>query len=48
VRSKTGVITSFDTPGDIGTIGLAINAAGVITGYYYDASEVVHGFVRKP
>ncbi len=58
VRSATGAITSFDAPGSspmacglncgvpTGTIALAINSAGVITGYYPD-QKGGQGFVRS-
>jgi hypothetical protein len=55
VRSASGTITTFDAPGAgtsensvyvEGTFALSINADGVITGYYVDASEGYHGFVR--
>jgi len=29
-----------------GTVASGINTAGVIAGYYYDALDVAHGFVR--
>jgi hypothetical protein len=42
--------TTIDVPGagagpDQGTVASSINTAGVITGYYSDASRVYHGFV---
>jgi uncharacterized membrane protein len=45
--------TSFDAPGagtgkHQGTIAFAINLKGVIAGYYYDNSNLQHGFVRQP
>ncbi len=53
VRAANGRITSFDGPGAApgtgilqGTIGGSINDAGDITGIYFDASVVAHGFVR--
>jgi hypothetical protein len=53
VRDLLGAITTFDapdadiTPGDFGgTIPLAINPAGEITGYYFDPQFFAHGFVR--
>jgi hypothetical protein len=55
VRSASGTITSFDAAGAgtsensvyvQGTFVLSINDDGVITGYYVDASEGYHGFVR--
>jgi hypothetical protein len=56
VRSADGTITSFDAPGAgtnestvvaQGTFALRINADGVIVGYYVDASDGYHGFVRS-
>ena len=43
--------TTFDAPGagtgpNQGTLALAIDPAGAITGYYIDASGVNHGFLR--
>jgi hypothetical protein len=57
VRAADGTITSFDAPGAgttdevsvvlaQGTFALSINDDGVIVGYYVDASEGYHGFVR--
>src|ERR1700735_208979 len=45
-------IIAFDAPGAgtgfrQGTISTGINAAGVITGYYVDSSNIYHGFVRS-
>ena len=44
-------ITSFDAPGCHGTFffctaPLAINQAGTVTGFYNDANNVEHGFLR--
>src|SRR6266567_8050559 len=40
-------ITSFDVPGAVnGTLAFAINPAGAITGTYFDANFVPHGFLR--
>jgi hypothetical protein len=39
-------IASFDPPGSTATYPAAINASGEIAGYYTDASNVSHGFVR--
>ena len=56
VRSAKGDFTTFDAPG-AGTspfqgtaphVGRTINPAGAITGFYVDASDVVHGFLRAP
>jgi hypothetical protein len=56
VNSASGTITTFDAPGagtsenDVyvqGTFALSINDDGVITGYYVDASDGYHGFVRS-
>jgi uncharacterized membrane protein len=54
-RSPEGEFTTFDAPGaDMnpgdynGTFPTSINLFGVITGYDVDASNVYHGFIRKP
>jgi hypothetical protein len=54
-RAHEPRIVSFDapgadtTPGDgNGTYPGGINAFGVIAGYYIDANNVVHGFLRSP
>src|SRR5580658_3614816 len=46
-------IISFEAPGagtspGQGTEAISINAEGVITGAYVDASNTVHGFLRYP
>ena len=41
-------IITFDPPGSILTLAMAINAAGTITGVYLDANNVGHGFLRAP
>ena len=53
VRGRDGEFTYFDTPdagtaaGSYeGTIPLAINLAGVITGAYFDSNYVLHAFLR--
>jgi hypothetical protein len=53
VRGRDGEFTYFDTPdagtatGSYeGTIPLAINLAGVITGVYIDSNYVLHAFLR--
>jgi hypothetical protein len=38
-------ITSLPT-GCVYILTMAINPAGAITGYYYDANQVYHGFLR--
>jgi hypothetical protein len=55
VRSPEGKFTSFQAPGadtaaqDFnGTNPNAINDAGAITGVYFDAQSVAHGFLRTP
>ena len=55
VRAPDGKFTYFDAPGAgadaasyEGTIPLAINAAGGITGAYIDSNWVLHGFLRLP
>jgi hypothetical protein len=49
-RSKAvGYFLTFDAPGAVlGTITTAVSASGVIAGYYYDANDVGHGFLRAP
>src|SRR5438046_1911719 len=44
-------ITTFDAPGagtgpGQGTLPFAINPAGTVTGYYIDAGDARHGFLR--
>jgi hypothetical protein len=49
VRTRNGTVTSFD--GGLGskfTQVMAINPAGVTTGWYQDTNFVNHGFVRIP
>ena len=53
VRFRDGSFTTFDAPGAgtttgsfQGTIGNAINSAGVIAGSYFDNNNASHGFVR--
>ena len=46
-------ITTFDAPGagtgpGQGTQPFAINPAGLITGFYLDAGDAIHGFLRTP
>jgi hypothetical protein len=55
VRAPDGRITKFDAPNAgtaagsyEGTIPLAINAVGEITGAYIDSNWVLHAFVRLP
>jgi len=55
VRSPEGKFSTFDAPGADtnpgdynGTFPSTINLFGEITGYYVDASNVYHGFIRKP
>jgi probable HAF family extracellular repeat protein len=49
---QKATITTFDAPGAgtgqyQGTFATTINPAGVIAGYYLDANNVYHGFVRS-
>jgi hypothetical protein len=60
LRTPDGKIVTFDAPGAgstpgtssstwyQGTQAAAINSDGAITGYYTDAHNVVHGFLRLP
>jgi hypothetical protein len=55
LRSPRGKITTFDAPGE-GPQGLGcsadcsmgLNDFGAITGYYLDAKNVYHGYLRSP
>jgi len=46
-RDGPGFIRSA-APGSVATYARSINATGSIAGFYYDASNVPHGYVRKP
>jgi hypothetical protein len=51
--AQQGTIITFDAPGAgtgfrQGTTVTGINAAGAITGYYVDSSNINHGFLRSP
>ena len=53
LRSKKGVITTFDAPGGgtcpfCGTTPLGINPSGAISGFLQDGSFVFHGFLYIP
>src|SRR5450755_827227 len=59
LRTPDGKVSSFDAPGAanvppkapwfwMGTLPVSINDAGMITGYYIDANNVSHGFLRFP
>ena len=55
LRSPLGEIATYDVPGErpqgIGCFNdcsIGLNDFGVITGYYLDANNVYHGFVRNP
>jgi uncharacterized membrane protein len=55
LRGPGGKFTTFEAPGADTTAGSyngtspsAINDLGAITGYYYDANGVSHGFLRSP
>jgi hypothetical protein len=57
VRSPRGNLTTFDAPGagtgsgqgtDCPGCSVGLNLFGVITGYYIDANNVVHGYLRSP
>src|SRR5205814_8657861 len=45
-KNHQPTFTTFDVPGSVYTLPSSINSAGAITGVYYDASFVRHGFVR--
>ena len=46
--AQPGTFTTFDIPGAPGLIPTAINSAGAITGYYFDAGGLIHSFLRTP
>ena len=53
LRAKNGSFTTFDAPGAglqaglrQGTYATSINPGGAITGFYFDANFVPHGFLR--
>lgn len=45
-----GTFTTFDVPGSNSGAPnpTAINSAGAITGYYFDAGNLIHSFLRAP
>ena len=45
VRSQNGKFKMFDPPGSTYTVPYNSTPAGVVTGYFYDAGGVVHGFM---
>jgi hypothetical protein len=52
-RSSSGTFTTFEAPGASsgvaeGTLALAINTGGSITGYYLTSGIVFEGFLRTP
>ena len=54
LRAPNGSVTTFDAPGagagaDLrqGTFPKSINPTGAITGYYIDARNLIHGFLRS-
>lgn len=46
-ENQNGVFTTFDPPGSMCTFWPSSNSDGVIAGYYGDAEQVSHGFVRS-
>jgi hypothetical protein len=45
IPNATGTFVTFDAPGAVnGTYPVSIDAAGQVTGYFYDANYVGHGF----
>jgi hypothetical protein len=48
LRTKAGLVTIFDVPGDtVATYAEGINSHGVITGSYSDSNDLLHGYVRS-
>jgi len=55
LRNPDGAFATFEAPGADtnagdynGTFPISISSSGAITGYYVDASNVFHGFLRRP
>jgi hypothetical protein len=55
LRSPAGKITTFDPPGEgpqglgcFADCSMGLNDLGAITGYYLDANNVYHGYLRSP
>jgi hypothetical protein len=46
--SVHATFTTFDPPGSTFTFPQTINPAGAITGWYLDALDLDHGFIRNP
>jgi hypothetical protein len=46
--SSGGSYLSFEVPGALSTVPLAINDLGAVTGYYYSSTVALGGFVRGP
>jgi hypothetical protein len=40
--------TTFDPPGSVQTQSVGISDLGVAAGFYFDANDLYHSFVRKP
>lgn len=47
-NAQQSAFTKFDPPGSIETIPNSMNRSGAITGYYFDANFLFHGFLRSP
>jgi predicted membrane protein len=47
VVATAQTIITFDPPGSVQTLPLAINNAGTITGFWADANNLAHAFVRS-
>jgi hypothetical protein len=46
LRESDGTIVTFDVPNSKGTYATGMNDVGDITGYYFDAIGLEHGFIR--
>jgi hypothetical protein len=46
MRQDPSKYITFLPTGCVYILTMAINPAGAITGYYYDANQVYHGFLR--
>jgi hypothetical protein len=47
LRHSDGTVETFDAPGAKNTIVASINVHREVAGYYTDASNIAHGFIRK-
>ena len=46
LRDSSGAFTTFDATGAVSTSATSVNDSGVSTGFFKDASNLFHGFIR--